>query len=64
VVGCNDFPTMELTNCESTAATHFPAPKLGQHGNDKMQRGTDQLVVEAIGTQLAYYKKVNPPCRG
>ena len=41
-----------------------PPPKLGQHGNGEIQSGTDQLVVEAIGTQLEHFKNSNPPCRG
>jgi hypothetical protein len=45
-------------------SAHFPAPKIGQHGDGKIQCGADQFVVEAIGSQLAYFKNINPPCRG
>ena len=45
-------------------SAHFPAPKIGQHGDGKIQCGADQLVVEARGSQLAYFKNINPPCRG
>jgi hypothetical protein len=43
---------------------HFPAPELGQEGDGNSQSGADQLVVEAIGNQLAYFQKITPPCRG
>ena len=41
-----------------------PPQKPGRHGNGEILSGTDQLVVEAIGTQLAHFKNSNPPCRG
>jgi hypothetical protein len=43
---------------------HCLAPNIGQDGDGNNQCGADQLVVEAIGSQLAYFKKINPPCRG
>jgi hypothetical protein len=42
----------------------FPAPNIGPEGDDNTQCGSDRLVVEGIGSQLAYFKKIDPPCRG
>ena len=41
-----------------------PAQKMGRHGNDGIQCGADRLVVEAIGSQLAHFENIDPPCRG
>jgi hypothetical protein len=46
------------------ASAHFPAPKIGQEQEGNIRCGANQLVVDAIGSQLAYFKKINPPCRG
>jgi hypothetical protein len=40
------------------------APNIGQNEDGNIQCGTDQLVVEAIGSQLAYFENISPPCRG
>jgi hypothetical protein len=45
-------------------STKFPAAKNGQDGDANAQCGADKLVVEAVGRQLAYFKKISPPCRG
>jgi len=45
-------------------SAHSPAQKIGRHGNDGIQCGADRHVVEAIGSQLAHFKNIDPPCRG
>jgi hypothetical protein len=45
-------------------SAHCLAPSIGQDGDGNIQCGADQLVVEAIGSQLEHFKKINPPCRG
>jgi hypothetical protein len=45
-------------------SAHSPAQKIGRHGNDGIQCGADRLVVEAIGSQLAHFENIDPPCRG
>ena len=45
-------------------SAHSPAQKIGRHGNDGIPCGADRLVVEAIGSQLAHFKNIDPPCRG
>jgi hypothetical protein len=45
-------------------SAHSPAQKIGRHGNDDIQCDADRDVVEAIGSQLAHFKNIDPPCRG
>ena len=45
-------------------STNFPAPMIGQDGNGNSRCGADQLVVNAVGRQLAHFKTITPPCRG
>ena len=45
-------------------SAHCLAPSIGQYGDGNIQCGADQLVVEAIGSQLAHFKNIDPPCRG
>jgi hypothetical protein len=45
-------------------SAHFPAPKIDRHGNSELSGEADRLVVEAIGSQLAYFQNIDPPCRG
>jgi hypothetical protein len=45
-------------------SAYLPAPQSDRHGTGDLPCGADQLVVEAIGTQLAYFQNITPPCRG
>ena len=45
-------------------STNFPDPIIGQDGNGNSRCGADQLVVHAVGRQLAHFKTTSPPCRG
>ena len=45
-------------------SVHCLAPNIGQDGDGNIQCGADQLVVEAIGSQLEHFEKINPHCRG
>ena len=45
-------------------STNFPDPMIGQDGNGNSRCGADQLVVNAVGRQLAHFKTITPPCRG
>src|SRR6516164_8629806 len=49
---------------EYGSSAHFSDPRLGLDGDGNIYCGADQVVVEAIGGQLAYFKNINPPCRG
>jgi hypothetical protein len=45
-------------------SAHFPASKFDRRGNSDLSCDADRLVVQAIGSQLAYFKDIDPPCRG